>query len=368
MADTTGFSRPTLPAIIDRDKADFNARLSGSVGFLDARLRRSLNFVLANVGAAAAHSLYGFAEDIAKQVTPDTATTSNLERWASIWGITRLQAAKATGSNTFTGTPTTVIPALSEIQRGDDVSYITDALATIPGGGSIDVPVTASITGADGNAIAAVITELVTPIAGITSVGVVASGGITGGLDVETDAALLTRLLARLQDTPQGGSAADYEAWVLDAGIGVDRVFVNPLELGAGTVVVRLTVADTGSGVVPSAGIRTAAVAAIAAERPVTAIVTIPTPAVVEDAIDISVTLVPLADAVVEAAVEAQLAALWLRDAIPGGTIPNSTIRQAIGGAAGLTSFVLTDVDGGGGLADVVLAQTDIAINGVFTY
>ena len=97
------FTIPNLSTLIARAKSDINARLSGLPGFVDARLRRSLNFVMANVNAGAANGLYGFLSFIFDQVFPDTAESEFLDRWASIWGVTRNQAGFAQGNYIFTG-------------------------------------------------------------------------------------------------------------------------------------------------------------------------------------------------------------------------------------------------------------------------
>ena len=51
----------------------------------------------ARVEAAVAHGLYGFLDYLSQQIIYDTAETAYLERWASIFGINRKAAAKATG-------------------------------------------------------------------------------------------------------------------------------------------------------------------------------------------------------------------------------------------------------------------------------
>lgn len=367
------FTVPSLSTLIARAKSDINARLSGLEGFVDARLRRSLNFVLANVNAGAANGLYGFLSFIFEQVFPDTAEAEFLDRWASIWGVTRNQAVQATGTVTFTGTDPTNIPAGTEVQRDDGETFTVDVGGNLSGG-TIDLAVTAVDAGADGNTAALIFVELVTPIPLVNSVATVAAGGLIDGVDADTDAQLLARLLARIQDPPQGGAEADYEAFVLDAGIGVDRVFVSALEDGAGTVTVRFTIPDTGTGVlntpvlvIPSAGTRTAGVAAIEDGRPVTAVVTVPDPAIVADEITMTLSITP-DTAAIRQAVKDQLDALWFRDAIPGGTVANSRIREAVSAATGEDSNVIADINGGGALADVVLAQTDVAVTGFLTF
>ena len=360
------FITPTLPELITRVTNDINARLSGLPGFVDARLRRSLNFVHAHVIAQMTKGLHNHIEDVSLQVIPDTADTENLKRHASLYDVTQTQAKKAQGNVTFTGVDPTNIPATTEIQLNDGETYTVDVGGNLSGG-TIDLAVTAVDAGADGNAVVGLFVELINPIAGVDNQATIAAGGLTGGLNEDTDAQLLTALRARVQDPPQGGAEADYVKWVKDAGVGIDRVFPSPLELGAGTVVLRFTVPDTGSGVVPDSGTRTAALNSVLAQKPVTAIVTVPDPAIVEHPVPITLSISP-DTAAIRTAIEAQLDALWLRDAVPGGTIENSRIREAISAATGEDFNVIADIDGGGALADVVLAQTDIAVGVTPTY
>ncbi len=360
------FVTPTLPELITRVTNDINARLSGLKGFVDARLRRSMNFVHAHVIAQMTKGLHNHIADVALQVIPDTADTENLKRHASLYDVTQTQAAKAQGNVTFTGTDPTNIPATTEIQLGDGETYTVDVGGNLSGG-TIDLAVTAVDAGADGNAVVGLFVELINPIAGVDNQATVAAGGLTGGLEEDTDAQLLTALRARVQDPPQGGAVADYVQWVKDAKVGIDRVFVSELELGAGTVVVRFTVPDTGSGVVPDSATRTAALDSIIAQKQVTAIVTVPDPAIVAHPVPLTMSITP-DTAAIRTAVEAQLDALWLRDAVPGGTIKNSRIREAISTATGEDSHTLSAVDGGSATADVVLAQTDIAVTETPTY
>src|SRR5688572_6722105 len=100
MPTDSGFIRPVLTDLIARIRADFNSRLDGA----DSALRRSFIGVMTRILAGLTHGLYGYLDHIAKQVFPDTAEDANLERWASIWGISKKAATKASGNVTFSGT------------------------------------------------------------------------------------------------------------------------------------------------------------------------------------------------------------------------------------------------------------------------
>lgn len=329
------FSRPTLKTLIDRAIADINARLPDA----DARLPFSNLNVLAHVQGAGVHGLYGFLDWIAKQVFPDTAETEALERWASIWGVTRKAAAPATGTVTLTGTSGAVVPAGTLLQRPDGQQYQITADAPIVGG-TVNASVVAVMAGLATSAAAGISMNLVSPVVGVNTAAVVTAAGLTGGSDTETDAALRARLLARIQIPPHGGASADYVTWALEVS-GVTRAWVSPAELGLGTVTVRFVRDNDGAGsaIIPDAAEVAAVQTYIDARRPVTAQVTVVAPNPVP--LNFNIQGLTPNTAAVQAAVQAELQDLLLREAFPGGTILLSHIRAAISSALGETDYAL---------------------------
>lgn len=348
------FSRPTLNDLIDRASADINSRLPGA----DARLRRTLLGVLARMQAGSAHALYGYLDWLARQFMPDTAETEHLERWSSIWGVTRKAPVAATGSVTFTGTDSSTIPAGTTLQRSDGAEFTTDAAGTISGGTAL-VAVTASTAGASGNTAAGSSLSLVSPIAGVNSAATVDANGLAGGSDTETDTALRVRLLARIQQPPHGGADFDYTAWALEV-VNVTRAWVYPNELGLGTVVVRFMMDDSYSGGIPQAADVSNVQAYIDALRPVTAALTVLAPVAVP--LDFTIQLTPN-DSTTQAAVTTALQDLIDREAQPGGTLLLSHINEAISTASGETDHVLSVP-----AADVSLTTGQISTMGVITW
>jgi len=345
------FSRPALNDLISRAINDILARLPGS----DATLRRSNLNVLARVHAGAVHGLYGFVDWIAKQVIYDTAEAEYLERWATIWGINRLPAAYATGTVAFAGANGVVIPAGTGVQRADGALFVTDADATIALG-TATAAVTASAAGAAGNTVAG--TELILPtlVAGVDSTVIAAE--ISGGADAETDTALRARFLLRIRQPPHGGAAHDYEAWALEVP-GVTRAWVFPEELGLGTVTVRF-VRDNDVSIFPDAGEVATVQAYIDARRPVTARVSVAAP--VAAPLNFTLSVIPNTLAV-KAAVEAELADLISREAVPGGTLYLSHIRASISAAAGENNYTLTSPS-----ADVTSTAGQLTTLGAVTW
>lgn len=348
------FQRPTLQTLVSRVKADIAAQLPGT----DALLRHSLLDILSRAQAATAHGLHGHIDYMARQIIIDTAESVYLDRWASVWGVTRKLAAAAQGNATFTGVNTTVIPLGTVLQRSDGWQFTTDAEVTIVAGSAV-VAITAVTTGAASNTNAASVLSLVTPISGADNAATVDASGLTGGAEIENDTSLRARLLARIQQTPHGGADFDYINWALEVA-GVTRAWVYPGEDGLGTVKVRFMMDDTYADGIPLAADVTTVQSYIDALRPVTAAITVAAPV----AVPLNFTLlVSPATSAVQAAVQAELTDLVLRSAAPGGTILLSHIREAISLAEGETDYVLTTP-----AADVTHTIGQIATMGAITW
>lgn len=348
------FVRPTLPELVTRIEQDLISRLE-LVG--SAMLRRAVARVLARVVAGAAHMMHGHLEFIAAQLFADTATGTFLVRLARLFGIDRTPAEFATGNATITGTNGTVIPIGTVLQRADGSTYTTNIEVTIALL-TATVAVTAEIAGALANADAGAALAFESPIAGADATVLVAVGGLSDGTDEELDEALRVRLIARMRNPPMGGSASDYEAWALEVP-GVTRAWVYPLELGAGTVVVRFVRDNDVGSIIPSGGEVTAVQTHIGLKRPVTAAVTVSAPTAAP--LNYTVHIVP-DNSTTRAAVTAELTDLLARGE-PGVTVLLSQNELAVGNAAGVTDFTLTVP-----AADVAHATGALATLGTITW
>lgn len=348
------FQRPTLPELASRCLTDIQARLPGS----DALLRRSNFNILSRLMAGVAHGLYGYLDYLAKQMIYDTAEGWFLERWASIWKITRLPGSFFVGSATCTNSNVVdhvLIPAGTELQRSDGVLYLTNSDVVIPPGSSSTVLVTAGAVGAASNTATAVNLTLTNPIAYISSV--VLTGVVSSGADIELDDSLRSRLLSRIQTPPHGGARFDYEAWAMSVP-GVTRAWVTsnytiPNEsMAAGAVKVRFVRDNDATGIIPDAAEVAAVQSALDAVRPVTVALTVAAPT----AVPLNFSINPTPDtAAVRATIKAELKDLIAREAIPinttaaAGSNPTTTdpiylshIRAAISAAAGETNYTMT--------------------------
>ncbi|MDH4229950.1 MAG: baseplate J/gp47 family protein [Nitrospirota bacterium] len=347
------FTRPTLTDIKNRVLADIEAQLPGA----DARLRRTVLNILGTALAGAVHGIYGYTQHLAGQILPDTAETDYLERWASLWGISRTAAAKASGSVTFTGTNGTLIPVGTTVQRADGAEFVTAADVTIAAG-SATATVTAAVAGADGNTAAASSLTLTAPIAGVNSTATTPTG-LSGGADAETDAALRNRLVTRLRQPPHGGTQEDYIMWAREVA-GVTRVWCLAATPAAGQATVLFARDNDAGSIIPDAGEITAVQTYINGKRPVTAAITVAAPTAVT--VNFTIALVP-ATAAVKAAVEAELRDLVLQQAEPGATLYLMWINEAISRAAGESNHTLTAP-----AADVVLGAQQLGVFGAITW
>jgi uncharacterized phage protein gp47/JayE len=350
------FTRPTLQQLIDRARADVEARLPG----VDAHLRRSLAAMLATVHAGAVHGLYGQQAWLARQLFPDTAEAEFLDRQGGIRALPRKAAVAATGLVDFTGTDGAKIPAGTLLQRSDGEQFSTDADATIAGG-TAQAAVTAVEGGADGDTAAGTTLTLVTPIAGVDSEATATAGGLAGGLDTESDEDYAARLLLRWQFGPPNGKAGDYVQWALEVA-GVTQAWAFDAHLGLGTVGVYFTRDNDAmdATIIPNGAQVQAVQDHIDTVRPRPAAVTVIAPSAV--ALNFTIQLTPNT-AAVQAAVEAELIDLIRRDTSPGGTLRLSRINEAISLAEGETDHVLTSP-----AADVARSTGEISVMGAITW
>ncbi len=349
------FNRPTLQALIDRATSDIATRLPGA----DALLRRSNLYVLARVHSGAMHELYGELDWLSRQILPDSCDDATLLRWAQVFlPVPQKAASFATGQVTLTGSNGAMLAANTVLQRADGATYTVDT-ATVVSAGSVTVNVTAVTAGAAANALAGVQLSLVSPVAGIAAAAVVAAAAIGNGYDIEAVASVRARLLARLRQSPQGGTANDYVNWALEVA-GVTRAWCIPGITGARSVGVCFVTDGAPGGMIPTPATVAAVQAHIDSVRPVTVLATAfaPLPAVLNFTLKLTPTTPDT-----QAAVQAGLADLISREASPGGILLLSHIAQAILSAPGVTDYVLTAP-----AANVVSAVGTIPVMGVITW
>lgn len=292
--------------------------------------------IRANAVAAALEGLYQHQQWIVRQILPDTADADYLERWASLFNINRKAAVSASGTITFTAATNGAIAIGTEAKTPDGVAFVTTAGGLITAGASLTLAARAVVPGITGNITANTALTLTAAPAGVNS-GCVVATAMTGGLDVESDAALLSRLLARLRNPPHGGNASDYLAWAL-AVPGVTEAYVYPMRRGLGTVDV---VIEGANGGLPSAQLIIDTQTAINAVKPVTASCLVLAPVLVPVAITAALTLSGTTLATATAAINAALAT-YFAQLKPGDSVIKTRIAALIADITGVVDFNLT--------------------------
>lgn len=358
------FTIPTISTVIARIQGDITA----AMGSPNALLKRSVAWLLAHALGGAVWGLYLYQSYIADAAIPDTATGAELARWAAVWVGGRVAATKATGGIVVYGIAGSSVSAGAQVRRSDGVLYVvTGGPYAYAVSGTQNLTVEAVTAGVDGNATydSAARLEFVSPPAGIRASNPMLAAFV-GGADEEADESYRARMLARIQDPPQGGSVADWESWTQAALATVDRVWVQAWpDVADGTVTVYFTVDGSGTGVIPSAGNVTTVQTYIedTSRKPVAVTVTAAAPTGQAITLTIGSLVIEsgyvLAD--VRTAIVAEVEEMFREVAevlAAGSTIPNSSVHEAIGRTPGVVSYSLSSVNGGSGTASIsVLAN-----------
>lgn len=187
---------------------------------------------------------------VARMMMPDTAEGEFAERWANIWlPQGRKGASYAAGLLTVSGTMGASVATGERLTAavldgtGTNVTLefeVAQGLTLTSTSGV--VPLAAVTPGALANLDEGALLSFVTPPAGIDGTAVVAAPGLAGGAEIETDADLIARYIARIQEPPHGGAVHDYVAWALEVP-GVTRAWAKS-EMGIGTMTVRIMLDD----------------------------------------------------------------------------------------------------------------------------
>lgn len=346
-------TRPSLQTLVTRVTGDIQGGISSPSPLLPV----SILSVIAHVIAASCHTIWGYVQYISRQVMPDTAEAEYLERWAAVYGIYRTPATFASGQVQIAGTNGITLPAGTVFVAGG-VEYASAADVTVASG-TATLSITALTPGSVGTIGFGQVLNLLQPVAGVQPSGTVQSSGLAAAADAETDEALRVRVLARIQNPPQGGSAADYREWILaNPDIAPTNAWVYPNYAGPGTVGITFSIA--GGGIIPSNPQVETMQAYIEERAPVTATVICFAPTLVT--VPLTIHLVP-STAALKAAVQASLANYFADNASPGSTLYLSQIHEAIASVTGVIDHSMTVPN-----ANVVLSASQIGTLGAITW
>lgn len=330
-------------------------------------------YALAYVASGLWWHVHGRLAAMARELLPSTSSSETLRRIATQRGCTPITAATATGGVAWLWASVgTTIPEGTLLRRAyngwllrvtADTTYDTAYLIAHPGADptAFYAPVEAVEPGSAGNAATGNV-EVVTPVVGLRSIGTVMTP-TTGGQDDETDAALLARLIQYLSAPRCGYAYADLvntaQGTALSSGDTVGPVWIEDDTDPGLNLIFYLT---TGT---PSAGDETDVQAAIDAIAPAA------TPGNHVTVIRATQQLVTFRILLVtdtpanRTAVQDALDAMLLANSVPGGTIRNSVIREAISAGGPHT---LAAINGGAGTANVVVAANKCAVRGTITW
>lgn len=292
------------------------------------------NYIRATGIASAITGLYQFASWGINQYFPDTADSENLARFASTRGIQRGAAVGAQGTARFTGVAGAAIPLGTLVQTADGKQFQTTAPAAIGGAGTVDVPATAVNAGPIGNQPDNTPGVLQTAPAGVAPAVLLLQ--MSGGVDEESLASLLAKVLDNLRQPPAGGNRFDYPRWALEVA-GVTAAYVYPTRRGIGSV----DVAILSNGLPPSEPLRLQVDAYIRDRMPVETDFMVLAPQLVF--VPVTATLVLSEDtssATALAKVDAGLAA-YFASIRPGDTIRRSRIQTILGDIDGVLDYDL---------------------------
>lgn len=224
-------------------------------------------YIKASVLASALWGLYQYQKWIEKQAFPDSADSDGIEHHASIRGLPRKQASKASGTVTVTGTNGTVILSGLTLKNSNGISFETTTGGTIAGG-VLDVTAQAKEGGVSGNIAINTALTIQDPPAGCNS-SATAKTAFTGGADKEKDSELLARLLDVIRQPPAGGKKNDYRQWALEVS-GVADCIVYPTRRGLGTVDLVVLTSGAGSVRIPNQTLLDSVKTHVDSVRPVT--------------------------------------------------------------------------------------------------
>jgi uncharacterized phage protein gp47/JayE len=358
------YSVPTHEDLIDEVGTHFEDAISGST----PRLRATDEYAFSHAQAGLVKGLYGHQQEIAKQIFGSTANEANFWRHAADDGIYRKAATYSEQTYRFVGVNGTVIPADTEVERADGLTYFTQAEVTIASG-IADVTIQASEPGEAYNNANNQQLTLTAPITGATDVGTV-QATLSEGTDAETHAEGLERWLQHIRNPPSGGGPGDYVRWTR-LYPGVTRAWEFPLLEGSNSVSVAF-VSDDDDGTVnlPDLTLRNAVATflkngdtTISDEFvgiPITVTLYIIT--LVSQTINLVFSELTPNTADVRDAIAESVADLLYREGGPGKTIPLSRLDAAISSAAGEISHVLTTP-----AADIVSTTLQVPIIGTVT-
>lgn len=293
------------------------------------------------------------------QYFPDTAELEQLQRHASIWGITRRAATRALGYATVAGVDGTPVPVDAVLVGAASQLYLVTEGAIVAGGVAT-ITVRAAEAGTAGNVASGTRLSFQVDIPGLSpQEAVVDAGGLAGGAAIESPASLLARLLVEIREPAHGGAKNDYRRWVQNA-FAAAHVAPLPNWVGEGTVGVVVAMGTAAEPRAPNPAELEAMAEHLESLRPVTAeVVMIPA-----DLLEVDITLAVDPDETrVRTSVAAAIGTHFAADAGIGAPFYRSRLSEAISAASGEYRHQLTLP-----AADVLPSEVQLPVPGTITW
>ena len=213
-------------------RADILSRMPGDISTAEG----SFAGVMAAGAAAEICKAYHAADGMVGMICLDEGSGPYIDLQAAEVGITRKPARRATCTMHIQGKAGTEIPHLALWYTASGIAFESVFYDSVPDSGTLDLFLTAVEPGASGNISAGALTTMGKTIPGLTSAQ---NDAATGGVDAESDKALLGRLMAHRARPAVSGNAYHYEEWARSvAGVGGARVLSK--QDGPGTIKVVL--------------------------------------------------------------------------------------------------------------------------------
>lgn len=202
------------PSGMDSSEGSFIHDVLSPAALEMAQLYANLDLVLAFSFAQTTHGQY-------------------LDYRAGEHGLARKAATYATGTLKVNGSQGIVIVQGQIFVTDGGIEFETTTSASIPAAGYVLISVQAKTPGITGNVPSGTIKKAQAAIPGVTSI--TNESPTSGGVDEETDEALLNRLLEKVRYPATSGNASHYLQWAKEVtGVGDAKIF--PLWNDAGTV------------------------------------------------------------------------------------------------------------------------------------
>jgi uncharacterized phage protein gp47/JayE len=208
----------------------------------------SLPLTLLQTDADVDADLSQLVQAVAKAAFLSTATSDWLDLLAANqYNLTRYLAVQTQGLVTLTASsgvgPYSITPGQLKLATPAGIQYTNITGGTLSGSGTLQVTVQAVSPGAAANVGNTAITQLLTPLAGVTVSNPDPGSGTwitTYGADIESDSSLVKRCRDRWVSLGVGATAASYDAWARAASPDVTRtsVYADGTTVGQVDVVV----------------------------------------------------------------------------------------------------------------------------------